>query len=639
MPLKLRHRIASLVLLAAAALSCVTVVALILGRQSERELLSIETRYVPLLELDRDLKRTFEDIVRTLENAAGAGEAGPLDDADRASADLLERIAKGQQAIVDNGGDPSALSAAFRAYYATARAVSAALIRGTHPAAIADQIAAMTQGRNDVRALLDTATRPDHAKLAAAFAKARQSQRVSLRIDIVVACTALVLMTLWSWRLIRRIVRSLRAVSDGVERLAVGDFSKEIDVRAHDEIGELAGKANRTAGRLREYREQSDREAWIESGVSELVTHIAGELAVTTLTARALACLASYTCATSGAVYTTEDLSEFRRVGVFGDVPTASAPLAFQIGDGVLGRVARGDELQIAESEVVVPLAHERRVLGMLVLVASDPSERVLDLLRRSRSILGIALQVAQAREHTRALLVESRHQALATSVANTELEAFSYSVSHDLRTPLRAIDGFGQMLLEDEAAHLTPAGRDHLKRIRSATQRMGELIDDLLRLARMSRVELRRQPVDLSAIGAEVIGGLRDGQPEREVDVVVQEGVVAMADTRLIRITLENLLGNAWKFTTKTEHARIELGARDDAGRRVYFVRDNGAGFDMKHVDRLFGAFQRLHTEREFPGTGIGLATVKRIVYRHGGQIWVVAEPGKGAEFQFTLP
>jgi signal transduction histidine kinase/HAMP domain-containing protein len=629
---ELRHRIVLLVLLAAAALLSVTIVALVLGRQSERQLQSIETRYVPLLELDRDLKRTFSEIVRTLENAAGAGESDLLADADRASAELLERIAKAQQAIVDNGGDPRALSDAFRSYYAAAREVSASMIQGTQPALLEDKIAVMNKARGDVTALLETATRPDRTKLAAAFAAARASQRESLRVDLAVAGAALVLMTLLSWRLIRRIVRSLRAVSDGVERLAEGDFSKEIDVRAHDEVGDLARRANRTAERLRDYREQSDREAWIKGGVSELANKIAGDLAVTTLATQALSCLASYIGATSGAVYASDGAKEFRRIGVLGEMPNASETLA-------LDDELAANELGIADAEVMVPLTHESRVLGVLVLALREPSEHVLELLRRSRGLLGIALEVAQAHEHARQLLVEARRHALATEVANRELEAFSYSVSHDLRAPLRAIDGFGQMLLEDEAAQLTSEGQHHLNRIRAATQRMGELIDDLLRLARMSRVELRRQSVDLSAIGAEVIGELRQREPEREVSVVVQEGVVAVGDARLIRITLENLLGNAWKFTTKTERARIELGARDDDGRRVYFVRDNGAGFDMKHVERLFGAFQRLHTEQEFPGTGIGLATVKRIVYRHGGQIWVHAEPGNGAEFQFTLP
>jgi light-regulated signal transduction histidine kinase (bacteriophytochrome) len=167
----------------------------------------------------------------------------------------------------------------------------------------------------------------------------------------------------------------------------------------------------------------------------------------------------------------------------------------------------------------------------------------------------------------------------------------------------------------------------------------MGELIDDLLRLSRVTRTELKKEPLDLSAMAAQVIGELRKAHPDRTVEVIIQDGVRAIADVRLIRITLENLVSNAWKFTLKTPEPRIELGMRDDAEGAVYFVRDNGAGFDMKYADRLFGAFQRLHSDKDFPGTGIGLATVQRIIARHGGRIWVDASPGAGANFQFTLP
>jgi light-regulated signal transduction histidine kinase (bacteriophytochrome) len=167
----------------------------------------------------------------------------------------------------------------------------------------------------------------------------------------------------------------------------------------------------------------------------------------------------------------------------------------------------------------------------------------------------------------------------------------------------------------------------------------MAELIDDLLRLSRVTRADLRRERVDVSAIATSIIAELKRAEPDRHVAVTVQPGVVAAADPRLIRITLENLLGNAWKFTAKTADARIELGMREQGVERVYFVRDNGAGFDMKYVERLFGAFQRLHAEKDFPGTGIGLATVQRIVNRHGGRIWVDAAVAEGATFQFTLP
>ncbi len=220
----------------------------------------------------------------------------------------------------------------------------------------------------------------------------------------------------------------------------------------------------------------------------------------------------------------------------------------------------------------------------------------------------------------------------------NSELEAFSYSVSHDLRAPLRAIDGFSQALLTEFEGQLDEKMQHYLNRIKSGTARMGQLIEDLLNLSRISRLELARRELDLSALANQVIHELHQRDPERKVNVSVWDGIAVQADQRLLRVALENLLGNAWKFTGKTAEARIEVGMLQEGDRRVVFVRDNGAGFDMAYADKLFGAFQRLHGVHEFPGTGIGLATVQRIVSRHGGRIWCQAAPGKGATFFFTL-
>ena len=220
----------------------------------------------------------------------------------------------------------------------------------------------------------------------------------------------------------------------------------------------------------------------------------------------------------------------------------------------------------------------------------------------------------------------------------NRELEAFSYAVSHDLRAPLRSIDGFSQALLEDYGDTLDASGQDYLRRVRAATQRMGELIDDLLELARVTRAELRREAVDLSGLARGIVEHLREAGPGRQVEFVVAGGLASEGDPRLLRIVLENLLGNAWKFTSRRPNARIEFGSVERDGERVYFVRDNGVGFDMAYAQKLFGAFQRLHTSAEFPGTGVGLATVQRIIHRHGGRIWAEAQPEAGATFSFTL-
>jgi signal transduction histidine kinase len=221
---------------------------------------------------------------------------------------------------------------------------------------------------------------------------------------------------------------------------------------------------------------------------------------------------------------------------------------------------------------------------------------------------------------------------------ANTELESFSYSVSHDLRAPLRAIDGFSHALLEDCADRLDDTGRDYLNRIRAATQRMGSLIDDLLNLSRLSSAPMQTQIIDISALARSIVSDLQIVQPDRQIEVCVEDGLETQADPGLVRVVLENLLGNAWKFTSKQDRAHIAFGRMEVNGTRAFFVRDDGVGFDPAYADRLFGAFQRLHDLTEFAGTGIGLATVQRIIHRHGGRVWAQSAVGCGATFYFTL-
>ena len=220
----------------------------------------------------------------------------------------------------------------------------------------------------------------------------------------------------------------------------------------------------------------------------------------------------------------------------------------------------------------------------------------------------------------------------------NEELEAFSYSVSHDLRAPLRAIDGFSQALVSELRDQQGEKVRHYLQRILNGTARMGQLIEDMLNLSRISRHVMNLTEVDLSLLANQVIQELQQRDPERSVNMTIWDNITVQADQSLLRLALENLLGNAWKFTGKAPQAHIELGMLQEGERRVIFVRDNGAGFDMAYADKLFGAFQRLHGMHEFPGTGVGLAIVRRVVVRHGGHIWCQAAPGKGATFFFTL-
>lgn len=221
----------------------------------------------------------------------------------------------------------------------------------------------------------------------------------------------------------------------------------------------------------------------------------------------------------------------------------------------------------------------------------------------------------------------------------NRELEAFSYSVSHDLRAPLRHIEGFSRLLMEECSEALDSQGMDYLTRVCRSSQRMALLIDDLLNLSKVTRSEMRFQPVDLSRMAADVVSELRESSPERKVEIRIQKAMTAWGDQRLLRVVLVNLIGNSWKYTSKKDHATIEFGCRDDNERKVWFVRDDGVGFDMNYADRLFGTFQRLHHAGDFEGTGIGLATVQRIIMRHDGAIWGEGAVGSGATFYFTLP
>ncbi len=268
----------------------------------------------------------------------------------------------------------------------------------------------------------------------------------------------------------------------------------------------------------------------------------------------------------------------------------------------------------------------------------------VSDLIARSRVLLRERAGESEVRaagelEHARKVLLDelaAKNEEL--RLLDEELRSFAYTVSHDLRQPLRAMDGFSQALLERYSGSFDEQGRHYLNRIRANAVRMGNLIDGMLGLSHVTRKELQREPVRLDSMAREIVLQLRDQQPERAVSFAVAEGLEVVADRQLLATALENLLGNAWKFSASRNPAQIELGVQELDGQRVFFVRDNGVGFDMAYSNKLFGPFQRLHSTEEFAGIGIGLATVHRIVQRHRGRIWAKSEVGAGATFFFTL-
>ncbi|MEY9930234.1 PAS domain S-box-containing protein [Catenulispora sp. GP43] len=272
----------------------------------------------------------------------------------------------------------------------------------------------------------------------------------------------------------------------------------------------------------------------------------------------------------------------------------------------------------------------------------------IRDLAGRTYAICGISTDITplkRVEEKERRLNAELegrvRDRTAELEATARELDAFAYSVSHDLRAPLRAVAGFSEMLLEDHSGQLDEDGRDYLDRVVAATKHMGRLIDDLLNLSRAGRADLSRRPVDLSAMAHRVAGELAAADPEAagSVRISIDDGLAAIGDPALLEIVMRNLVSNAWKFSAKQPEPAIHVGSTEQEGGTVLFVRDNGAGFDMRHADRLFAPFQRLHSATEFAGSGVGLALVARIITRHGGHVWAESEVGKGAAFYFTLP
>jgi signal transduction histidine kinase len=331
-------------------------------------------------------------------------------------------------------------------------------------------------------------------------------------------------------------------------------------------------------------------------------------------------------------------------------------------------------------SLALIPVRAGGEVIGLLHLADSHPDRFTPEAIRLFEGI-GISIGVALSRKQAEQTLVQSRRAALnmmtdaveardqseqmskelkkhrdhleqlvserttdlksqsvVLEASNRELESFAYSVSHDLRAPLRTIDGFSQIIIDDYAGKLDEQGRNYLLRVKSATQKMGQLIDDMLKLSRITRQELKREHVDLSMMARKISAELSKNQPERQVEFVIKPGCMGECDRQLIGIALENLIGNSWKYSSRHTSARIEFGTTEKDGKTVYFVRDDGAGFDPAYADKLFAPFQRLHSATEFEGNGIGLATIQRIARKHGGSVWAEGQVEKGATFYFTL-
>jgi PAS domain S-box-containing protein len=395
--------------------------------------------------------------------------------------------------------------------------------------------------------------------------------------------------------LVRGMLAPIHGLTAGTARIGRGQLDAKVPVMSRDELGQLAESFNLMSGELARTTVSKEYVEGILENMDDLLMVTDPEGRVQTVNRAA--------------------------AEAFGDGETVGRPLASLIDPPPKTGVVR-------DAEVTLRTKGGGRTPALFsASVFHDRDGRLL-------GYIGVAKDITARKKAEEALLSAK----LAAESSNRELETFSYSVAHDLRAPLRAVDGFSQLLLADYSSKLDEAGKDYLKRVRLGSKRMGQLIDDLLDLSRITRTVLRPESVDLSALASGIGEELARSEPGRRVELVVAPGVRAWGDANLLRVTLVNLLGNAWKYTSKHPAARIEFGAEERGGGSVYFVRDDGAGFDMSLAKRLFEPFTRLHAAAEFEGTGIGLATVQRVVSRHAGRVWAESAVERGATFYFTL-
>lgn len=426
------------------------------------------------------------------------------------------------------------------------------------------------------------------------------------------------------------LTRHLYELMAGIRSVTQGQYDKDISIASEDEVGQLAAGYNMMTQAVRDridalMDEKQRLQITLESIADAVITtNRSGEVDYINPVAEALTGWSNKDAVGMplSSVYKIHDADTEKVI----ENPVADCLHNNTVRhSGANAMLTTRDGARLAIEDTAAPLRdHTKATIGA-ILVFRDISERIT----RNKELMQHRYNLEK--------LVSRRTQEL--EIINKELESFSYSVSHDLRAPLRSIDGFSRALEEDCADQVNDLGKDYLQRIRNSVQRMGALIDDLLMLSRTTRREFTPLMINISEMAEKIVHQMRISDPGREVELAIQAGIEIYADPGLIETVLENLLGNAWKYTSKQKNARIEMGQSLQQGEQVIYVKDNGVGFDMRYTGKLFGAFQRLHSSDEFPGTGIGLATVKRIINRHGGRIWVEAAVNEGAAFYFAVP
>ncbi len=602
MRLTLRVKLAVLVGITALALLLIIVAEDVIAHRAERQLVTLQQRYLPKVELEPSLSAQLERISRGFQDAVAERDLELLHNAADLKNGFLKQLDAAHAAV--DPKDAAALKQATEAYFAAGQDVSRRLIAGETGEAVVDAMGDMQSKQARAAAQIKLTAGLDRQDLTAAFAEVARDEATarSYRLGISLVCLAAVL--LLTIGIGRGMLRSLRELMAGLTRFGSGDFRQPIQALGHDELGDVAQHANRMAASLDDLTRQRSKAA---AQFRALLESAPDAMVIANQQDRIVFVNAQ-----------TEKLFGYPRHQLLGHAVQLLLPGTSDRETNEPGRP--GEEAAVASHRE--PFGRRKDGSELPVEITLSPLETDEGLLL-SRAIRNI----------TERKRIENELQ-----MSNRELEAFSYSVAHDLRAPLRGINGFSLALLEDSADKLDDTGKDYLRRIGEGATRMGQLIDALLGLARVTRKELRRESVNLTQQVEAVMKQLQASEPDRKVELVNQSGVVAQGDSQLLRALLENLLGNAWKFTGKRPEGRIAFGCDVQKGVAVYYVGDNGAGFDMAYAAKLFTPFQRLHSAAEFAGTGIGLATVQRIVTRHGGRIWAEGRVGQGATFFFTL-
>jgi PAS domain S-box-containing protein len=604
--LTFRSRLMVLVGVAATALALLIATSEITTARLERQVSAIQEKYLPKLVLEPELDASFEQLKRGFQDAVAAHDAEALQSTRAVKRRFLDRLERADGVVTK--ADAEALRAAMEEYDAAAFDVSQRLIRDETGESLVEAIATMQSKQARAADILEKATAFDRHELSLAFAAVAQSNQSAREYRLAISAGCLALVLTLSIGLSRSLLRSVRELTAGFERFGDGRFKERIAIAGGDEWGDLADHANRMAASLERSTAQRERaeerfRALVESAPDATVI-VKDDGTVSLVNAQ------------------TERLFGYERSELVGG--SADVLLAEKFRQGNVE-----DGHAYLRSAHRTPEGENQELLGK----RKDGSEFPIEIRSSALETEDGAFVSSAIRDVT-----ERRHIEAALKASNQELEAFSYSVAHDLRAPLRGINGLSRALLEDASDKLDAGSADYLARIGAAAERMGLLIDALLSLSRVSRVELQGETVNLSQLAASVATQLRLAHPERVVEFTCEPGNVHHGDPALLRAVLDNLLGNAWKFTGGRPDARVAFGAERTKDAVIYFVRDNGAGFDMAYADKLFAPFQRLHNVKDFAGTGIGLATVQRIVHRHGGRIWAESAVKQGATFYFTL-